>query len=216
MRYFFTKKAKSRMTVLQSIHSPLGAYVITSKDHIKIAEAACQGGARIIQYRDKESSRKNVLETADKLREITRRFNSLFIVNDFIDVALLCEADGVHLGQDDIPAVRAREITSDNFIIGVSTHSLEQALMAEKKGVDYIGIGPVFSTPTKENYSPIGVSVVRKVIENVSIPVMAIGGVNLENLEELIEIGCKNVAMLRAFQENTAERVKRVNFLLKV
>jgi len=198
------------------MRSPFGAYVITSGDHIKIARQACEGGARIVQYRDKSSSGKDMLKIADKIRAITKKFNSLFIVNDFIDIALLSGADGVHLGQDDVSLARARKITPDGFIIGVSTHSLEQALEAEKKGADYIGIGPVFATPTKENYDSIGFSTVKEVFRNVNIPLVAIGGINLENLGELIEISVENIAMVRAFQENTREKVKKVNFLLRV
>jgi thiamine-phosphate pyrophosphorylase len=193
-----------------------GSYVITSKDHLKIAREACRAGARIVQYRDKNSTRKEILETAGKIREITRDFNSLFIVNDYLDIALICGADGVHLGQDDVPIRRAREITPDGFIIGVSTHSLEQAIEAEKAGADYIGVGPVFATPTKENYAPIGLSVVKEVIKSVNIPVVAIGGIDIDSIEELVEIGVRNVAMVRAFQEKTGEKVKKTNFLLKV
>jgi thiamine-phosphate pyrophosphorylase len=198
------------------MHSRFGAYVITSGDRLKVTREACKGGARVIQYRDKNSNRRDMLKNADKIREITRKFNSLFIVNDFIDIALISGADGVHLGQDDVPMKRAREITPDNFIIGVSTHSLEQAIEAEKAGAQYIGIGPVFPTPTKKNYTPIGFSTVEEVIRSVSIPVVAIGGIKIENIEELIEIGVQNVAMVRTFQENTFEKVKKVNFLLKV
>ncbi len=196
--------------------SHFGAYVITSKDHIRIAREACEVGSRIVQYRDKDSSRNDMLKIADRIREITIKSNSLFIVNDFIDVALISGADGVHLGQDDVPLKRAREITPDGFIIGVSTHSLEQAIDAEKAGADYIGIGPVFTTPTKEKYDPIGLSIVGEVIWSVKIPVVAIGGLGLDNIAELTKIGVENVAMVRAFQENTGEKVKKVNFLLKV
>jgi thiamine-phosphate pyrophosphorylase len=193
-----------------------GAYVITSKDHIKIAREACESGARIIQYRDKTSTKAEMLNIADKIREITKEYNALFIVNDFIDIAHKSGADGVHLGQDDFPLLRARKITPDNFIIGISTHSLEQAIDAEKEGADYIGIGPVFDTPTKEKYNSIGLSTVKEVIRNVSIPVVAIGGISLENIGALVEMGVENVAMIRCFQENTGEKVKKVNFLLKV
>jgi thiamine-phosphate pyrophosphorylase len=198
------------------MRSRFGAYVITSEDHIKVTREACRGGARVIQYRDKNSNPRKMLEVSDKIREITIEFNSLFIVNDFIDIALMSGADGVHLGQDDVPILRARKMTPDNFIIGISTHSLEQATNAEKAGADYIGIGPVFSTPTKEKYSPIGLSIVEEVIRNVKIPVVAIGGLDLDNISELSGIGVENVAMVRAFQENTGEKVKKVNFLLKV
>ena len=193
-----------------------GAYVITSKDHVKIAEEACKGGARVIQYRDKSSSRRDMLEIADKLRKITKKFGSLFIVNDFIDIALISGADGVHMGQDDIPVQRAREMTPKGFIIGVSTHSLQQARKAEQGGADYIGIGPVFSTPTKKNYKPIGLATVEKVLGSVNITVISIGGINLENIDRLIEIGVRNVAMVREFQEKTLEKVKKINFSLKV
>ena len=196
--------------------SDFGVYVITSKDHVKIAEEACAGGARIVQYRDKDSKRYEMLKVAEDIRAITKEYNVLFIVNDFIDIALLSKADGVHLGQDDIPLLKAREITPDNFIIGISTHSLLQAVEAENRGADYIGIGPVFSTPTKKTYKPIGLSIVKEVLINVNIPVVAIGGLNLENIEDLLRIGVKNAAMVRELQENTAEKVKKVNFLLKV
>lgn len=193
-----------------------GAYVITSGDHIKIAGEACEGGAKVIQYRDKNSTRQEMLEIADAIRKITKECDSLFIVNDFLDIALSSGADGVHLGQDDIPIKRAREITPDSFIIGISTHSLEQALAAEKAGADYIGIGPVFATPTKESYAPIGLSVVGEVIRGVNIPAVAIGGIKIENISELAEIGVRNVAMVRVFKEKTREKVKKINFLLKV
>lgn len=193
-----------------------GAYVITSKNHLKIAREACRGGARIVQYRDKDSTRKEILETAGKIREITKDFDSIFIVNDYIDIALICGADGVHLGQDDVSLEDARKITPDDFIIGVSTHSLKQAIEAEKAGADYIGIGPVFKTPTKEKYKPIGLSCVGEVLQSVNIPVVAIGGIDIEVVEELVKIGVRNVAMVRAFQEKTLEKVKKINFLLKV
>lgn len=196
--------------------SPFGIYVITSKDHVKIAAEACEGGARIVQYRDKNSGRNEMLRIAEEIRAITEENNVLFIVNDFIDIALLSGADGVHLGQDDIPLEKARGIAPDNFIIGISTHSLPQAVEAQDRGADYIGIGPVFDTPTKKTYKPIGLSTVKEVVSGVNIPVVAIGGLNLENIGQLVKIGVKNVAMVREFQENTAKKVKKANFLLKV
>ena len=134
-----------------------------------------------------------------------------FIVNDSIDIALLAGADGVHLGQDDIPIIEARKITPPGFLIGISTHSLEQALEAERLGADYIGSGPVFATPTKEDYVPIGPETVKRVLQSVHIPVVAIGGLNMDNLPELRAVGAKNFAMVRAFQVKTEETVKRIN-----
>jgi thiamine-phosphate diphosphorylase len=190
-----------------------GAYVITSADHVNIARKASQGGAKILQYRDKAASRKELLKTATEIQKITSEYNTKFIMNDYIDVALMVKADGVHLGQDDIPITQAREIVPKGFLIGVSTHSLEQAKEAEKQGADYIGIGPVFSTPTKEDYIPIGIHTVKAVLATVKIPAVAIGGLNRQNLPELIKIGVKNAAMVREYQLNTADVVKTINQL---
>ena len=194
------------------VHGGFGAYVITSNNHLEMAEKACRAGAKILQYREKQASRGEMLKTALEMRKITRKYNTLFIVNDFIDIALLAKADGVHLGQDDIPIGEARGITPHGFIIGISTHSLEQALEAEKQGADYIGCGPVFATPTKENYIPIGPGTVKQVLESVHIPVVAIGGLNLENIPELRKVGVKNFAMVRAFQDDTETVIKKINY----
>ena len=194
---------------------PLGAYVITSGNHIEITNRACSAGARILQYREKHASRQEMVKTAREIREITKKYGTLFIINDFIDIALIVEADGVHLGQDDIPIAEARKIVPAGFLIGRSTHSLEQAIEAEKQGADYIGSGPVFATPTKEDYIPIGIDTVKQVIETVRIPVVAIGGLNLDNIAELRKVGVKNFAMVRAFQKNTEEVVRKINQIVK-
>jgi len=192
----------------------MGVYVITSKDHLKIAEEACRGGARILQYRDKRSSQAEKLRMAKQIRAISERSGTLFIVNDDIDLALLSGADGVHLGQDDVSVSDARKITPENFIIGKSTHSLDQALEAEKEGADYIGVGPVYKTPTKEDYIPIGVETVKSVISHVNIPFVCIGGLNFDNIQELIDLGAKSVAMVREFQEDTAKNVGIINKMI--
>jgi thiamine-phosphate diphosphorylase len=188
-----------------------GAYVITSQNHVEMAEMACKGGARILQYRDKKADRKKMMEIASAIREITRKYGCLFIINDFIDIALIVGADGVHLGQDDIPIVEARKITPPGFIIGFSTHSLEQAVTAEKNGADYIGSGPIFATPTKENYIPIGIDTLTKVLNTVKLPVVAIGGLNPENLPDIRAVGATNFAMVRAYQQDTSETIREIN-----
>lgn len=188
--------------------------MITSEDHLKIAEEACRGGAEILQYRDKRSTQAEKLRRAKLIRGITERSDTLFIVNDDIDLALLSGADGVHLGQDDVSVSEARKITPKNFIIGKSTHSLEQAVSAEKDGADYIGIGPVYQTPTKEDYVPIGVETVKSVIKNIKIPFVCIGGLNFDNIRELIDLGAKSVAMVREFQNNTGDNVQKINKMI--
>jgi len=193
--------------------APFGAYVVTSLDHRRIARDACAGGARVIQYREKSGSRRELLETAAAIRRLTRESGSLFIVNDFLDIALLTQADGVHLGQSDVPLARARELAPEHFIVGVSARNLEEALAAAAAGADYIGIGPVFPTPTKDEDPPIGLAALREVVDRVKIPLVAIGGIDLDNMAELHALGVRSVAMVRAFQQDTAEAVRRVNRL---
>lgn len=205
------KKSVSKQKPLKGDN--FGAYVISSQDHIKIACEASKAGTRIIQYRDKKNSKKRILEIARELREITNRYKVLLIINDHIDIALGVHADGIHLGQDDLPLREAIKLVPSGFIIGISTHSMEQAIKAEREGADYIGIGPVFKTPTKEDYLPIGLDLAERVVKRVSIPVVAIGGLNLENISLVQKRGIKNFAMVREFQNNTARTVKRINSL---
>lgn len=217
--------AATRQSVNIRINDPLpaveilsgaGAYVITSRDHAILALNACRGGARVIQYRDKMSSRGEMLKIARQIRRISRDHGTLFIVNDYIDIALMAQADGVHLGQDDIPIESARKLLPPGMIVGISTHSLEQAMAAQKGGADYIGVGPVFATPTKKDYTPVGIDLVKDVLGSSEIPVVAIGGLNLDNITQLKKLGIRNAAMVRAFQDDTAETVKRINGVLLV
>ncbi len=210
IRKAFSEAGRRKIT-----EDEFGAYVITSEDHCRLAEEACKGGAKVVQYRDKKSSRKELLANSHKIREITARYGALFIVNDYIDIALITGADGVHLGQDDIPVREAASMVPEGFIIGISTHSIEQAVKAEKEGADYIGIGPVFKTPTKKDYINIGVETVKAVSEKIKIPFVAIGGLNMETIKELNGIEIRNVAMVREFQENTSGVIKELNDKLK-
>jgi len=205
---------KAAAPVNRAFPGRFGAYLITSGDHLIVAREACAAGVKVIQYRDKSASPQTLLEAAMAIRAITQDSRTLFIVNDHIDIALISGADGVHLGQDDIPIAAARTISPPGFFIGKSTHSLEQALLAESDGADYIGIGPVFATPTKENYVPIGLETVQTVLQRVRIPVVAIGGMNLGNLELVQTIGAVNVAMVREFQQETQAKIAKVNHLL--
>lgn len=155
-------------------------------------------GVRWVQYREKEKSRREIYEEALRLRRLTADFNVSFIVNDHADIALSVGADGVHLGQDDLPLKEARKIIGREKIIGISTHSLEQAIEAEKGGADYIGFGPVFHTITKDAGSPKGIEMLRKVKKQIHIPVIAIGGITLENIRSVLETGVDAVAVASA------------------
>lgn len=154
-------------------------------------------GVRCIQYREKDLSRREIYENAVTLRKMTGLFDATFIINDHADIALAVDADGVHLGQDDLPLKEARKIMG-NRIVGISTHSLAQAMEAELQGADYIGFGPVFYTTTKDAGAPKGVDNIRIIKENVGIPIVAIGGIGLDNIASVINAGADAVAVATA------------------
>ncbi|WP_028559721.1 thiamine phosphate synthase [Paenibacillus pinihumi] len=163
------------------------------RDLIEVMEQAILGGVDIIQLRDKTGSRDEVLAKAKALRELTRKHDVTFIVNDYIDIAMESDADGVHLGQGDLSLAEARKIVG-NKIIGISTHAIEEALQAEEQGADYIGVGPVFPTKTKVDVvDPVTVNYVRQVSEQIRIPFVAIGGIKLHNVDEVIAAGATRI-----------------------
>ena len=170
-----------------------------SVSNIEIAKKVLAGGAGILQLRGKGLSSKELLEQAREIREITREAGAIFIVNDRADVALLADADGVHLGQDDLPIAKAREILGREKLIGLSTHNLKQAIKAEFEGADYIGFGPVFGTTTKADAEEAkGLQALREIRKSVNIPIVAIGGINIENVIDVISAGADAVAVISA------------------
>jgi thiamine-phosphate pyrophosphorylase len=166
------------------------------RSHIFLAEESLKGGATVIQLRDKEKSSRELYEIGIKMREITRKYDALFIVNDRLDIALGVGADGVHLGQEDLPVSVARKIAGKNFIIGASVSSKEEAIFAEKEGADYISVQSIFPTSSKENVGVIGLEGLREIVKVSSLPVIAIGGINLENAREVLNCGVKGVALI--------------------
>jgi thiamine-phosphate pyrophosphorylase len=154
-------------------------------------------GVKCIQYREKDLSRREIYGNAVTLRELTRSFDATLIINDHADIALAVGADGVHLGQDDLPLKEARKIMGGR-IVGISTHNLDQAKEAELGGADYIGFGPVFHTTTKDAGPPKGIDIIRTVKENVGIPVVAIGGISLDNIVSVVDAGADAVALATA------------------
>jgi thiamine-phosphate pyrophosphorylase len=178
-------------------------YVITDLEAggpsvFKKAGAALRNGADILQLRSKTLPDREFLETGRRLRRLARRLRKYFIVNDRPHIAKLLGADGLHLGQDDLPIREARRIVGGRMIIGKSTHSMSQALRAEREGADYIGVGPVFSTPTKPDYPAVGLGLLGRVAERVRIPFVAIGGINADNIRSVIRSGARCAAVVRA------------------
>ena len=180
-----------------------GLYLIldqqyTNRDIVSIAIEAAEAGVDVIQYREKVLHRKGALSVAKRLREVTEETGVMFIVNDDPALALGAGADGVHLGQEDIPVDVARRILGRNKVIGISTHSIEEALEAGRLDVDYIGVGPVFHSGTKMVTSPHGLEGVRRIRGSVSMPVIAIGGIDQGNVSAVIGAGADGAAVISA------------------
>ncbi len=163
----------------------------------KILEAALQAGIRCVQFRRKDGVRRQLYHDALRLRDLCRRFDAAFIVNDFADLALAVEADGLHVGQDDLPLAVARKIMG-NAIIGVSTHTVAEAVEAMKGGADYIGFGAIYPTATKDVPETTGADAIREIKAAVSIPVIAIGGITAGNTKDVFMTGCDGIAVCAA------------------
>jgi thiamine-phosphate diphosphorylase len=184
-----------------------GLYVICDpafskgRDILVVASEAIRGGARAIQLRDKGRTLRELYTVALELAGLASEKGALFIVNDSVELAMAAGADGVHLGQDDMPVKAARKAAGAGMIIGISTHSLEEALAAQEEGADYIGYGPMFKTSTKDVGTPKGIEGLKAIRGRVKIPIVAIGGVNADNAAEIVAAGADAVAVISAVAE---------------
>lgn len=156
--------------------------ILKNRDFYKCIEDALKGGVSTLQLREKNAGGKEFLEKAIKLRELTKKYNTLFIINDRVDIAMLCDADGVHVGQSDIPVEKVRTLIGKDKIIGVSAHSVEEAKNAKDGGADYIGVGAMFNTTTKSDASIVTIDTLKEIDQKVDIPKVLIGGINLTNI----------------------------------
>jgi thiamine-phosphate pyrophosphorylase len=180
-----------------------------------MTSAVLEAGVTFIQYREKDKTRREIYEEAVRLRELTRSFGAALIINDHADIALAVDADGVHLGQDDLPLKEARKIMHSK-IVGISTHDLQQAREAETGGADYIGFGPIFYTTTKDAGAPRGVDSIRLIKQNVGVPLVAIGGISPADVGPVFEAGADAVAVATAIcrgdiRENTKQFLSALN-----
>jgi len=178
-------------------------YGITAEEHslgrnnIEVVEQMLAGGVRVIQYREKDKKAREKYLECMKIREMTREAGAVFIVNDDVDIAILACADGVHVGQDDLPPEEVRRLVGEQMVIGLSTHSPEQARAALAGGVDYIGVGPIFATRTKKDVcDPVGLGYLEYVVRNIKIPAVAIGGIKEHNIGEVARRGACCIALV--------------------
>lgn len=181
-----------------------------------IAKKAKDSGVDVIQLRDKESKKDTLLKEAYELRKLLINSKTIFIINDYIDIARLVDSDGIHLGQNDLPIKTARLLLGNNKIIGKSCHSLNQAVKAQSNGADYISIGPIFSTPTKPEYKAVGTDLIKKVKDALTIPFFVIGGIDESNINSIVSLGVDRVAVCRAIcrAKNIPFTVKRFSKIL--
>lgn len=171
---------------------------VKAGDAAQITREMIEGGVDLIQLRGKNTSITELIQLSAELHELTATSSTPLIVNDHAEIAKRVPVEGVHVGQDDDNVSLARQKAARPILIGKSTHSLEQARAAEGEGADYIGFGPIFATPTKPDYTPIGLEHIRRVHAELNLPIFCIGGINIDNLQSVIDAGAKRVVMVSA------------------
>jgi thiamine-phosphate pyrophosphorylase len=186
--------------------------VLKGRDLTKAVEDSILGGATIVQLREKNVTSREFYAIAEKIKAITDKYNVPLIINDRLDIALAVGACGVHIGQSDMPCIIARQVLGKDKIIGVSVHTLEEALEAEKDGADYLGCGAVFSTSTKKDATDVSYDELKEIKARVKIPVVAIGGINEKNLAQLKYTNIDGVAIVSAIlgKENIKEATENL------
>lgn len=195
-------------------------YFITHRPYYDVIESvkiALKAGVKIIQYREKQKNYPQLLETAQEIRKLTRQHNALFIVNDYLDLAIKVKADGIHLGQHDDNLEQIRK-QHPELIIGRSTHNLQQAIEAEQQGTDYIGAGPIYATITHQNPDPVvGIALLKKIRETVKLPIVAIGGITTERVSEILSTGTTSMAILQGIltKKDIEQEIKEIKKLIK-
>lgn len=169
---------------------------IDALDAERVARAMTDGGVDLIQLRGKQQPLGQLIDLAGQVQEITSRFSVPLIVNDYAEIAKHVLVEGVHVGQDDDSVALVRQKVERPVVVGKSTHSVEQAIAAQREGANYIGFGPIFATPTKPDYKPIGLKDIKQVHAKVSLPIFCIGGIKIDNLTEIISAGARRVAIV--------------------
>ncbi len=179
--------------------------------HLELVTLAIKGGADTIQFRQKSGATREMIDTALRIKQLCADARVMFMVNDRIDVAIAADADGVHLGQDDFPIPRARKVLGENRIIGGSAATLEEAERCLRENADYIGFGPVYPTDSKTDAGPVsGTDLLKRVVETIPLPIIAIGGVSVENTPDVIHAGAHGIAVISAVccQKNPAHATR--------
>ena len=188
--------------LISGLYVIIDTQMLKGRSHLEVTGQAIRGGAKMIQLRDKTQSKKQVLTIAEQLKTLCSEYNVLFIINDYLDIAIAVDADGLHLGQDDLPVNVARRQLPLGKIIGCSTTTIEQAVQAQYEGADYIAVGAIYPTSSKTStMTParvVGLDTLRKVRQAVNLPLVAIGGITSDNAHEVLATGADAVAVISA------------------
>ncbi|MDP2923580.1 MAG: thiamine phosphate synthase [Candidatus Omnitrophota bacterium] len=196
-------KQKKKLLKKSRLYVVIDKGVLRNRDLSNAVIKTRDTGAQIIQLRDKEQKKELILQNAYLLHKLLSKDNVIYIINDHLDIAKIVDSDGIHLGQNDIPIEIARRVLGKDKIIGISCHSLKQAQIAQKKGADYIGIGPIFPTPTKpENRKTINLKIIKILKKKIKIPFFVIGGINKNNIKLVTSRGVKRIAIASAILES--------------
>jgi thiamine-phosphate pyrophosphorylase len=195
---------------IPGLYAIIDTQALKGRSHLEVASQIIRGGAKTIQLRDKLLSKKKLLPIAQQLKNLCAEHNVLFIVNDYLDIALAADADGLHLGQNDLPVKAARKLLPIDKILGCSTTTVDQAVTAESDGADYIAVGSIYPTTSKETAKVIGLDGLRQIRQAVALPLVAIGGITKDNAAEVIAAGASSVAVISAIlQAGSPEEAAR-------
>jgi thiamine-phosphate pyrophosphorylase len=183
---------------LRGLYAIIDTQALKGRSHIEAATQAIRGGAKVVQLRDKLLSKKELLPIAKELRKLCVEHTVLFIMNDYLDLALASDADGLHLGQDDLPIKVARKLLPMGKILGCSTKTVDQAVAAQSEGADYIAVGSIYPTSSKETAKVVGLDRLREIRQQITLPLVAIGGINKDNVSGVVTAGADSVAIISA------------------
>ncbi|GBF11659.1 thiamine-phosphate synthase [Tepidibacillus sp. HK-1] len=181
-----------------AVYLVIGRKDCTIHPPIEVVKQALSAGVKTIQLREKKGNMREIIQFGQEIRKLTLEYHALFFVNDRLDLAQILEADGVHLGQDDIPIEEAKKLVPPTFKIGISAGSVKEAIEAEKQGADYIGVGSIYPTVTKEDAKWLGIDGLKMIRHSVALPIVAIGGIQKENIPECKENGANSIAVVSA------------------
>lgn len=204
---------RNRIDIPKGLYGITGDNFANGKSNYECVEEMIKGGIKIVQYRDKFKSTREKVEEAKAIKKLCHKNNVLFIVNDDVAVAMLVDADGVHVGQDDMKPDDVRKLIGINKIIGLSTHSEEQGIAAyNNENVDYIGVGPIFPTTTKDT-APVGLEYLEFAVKNLHLPFIAIGGIKEYNIDEIIKRGAQRICLVSDIvgAENICKKIINLN-----